>query len=117
METSLIPKRSRRVPHVAVDFPVILFAGKERFHCRAHQLSEFGMVVTPTLQVTIGEVVQIDLYLELPNPILSLSGIVVYAADSGIGIRFTDVLPEQQPTLKRYVEALRERPEAGQKVC
>jgi PilZ domain-containing protein len=113
MEQTLSTKTNRRVPRVVVDLPVILFLGKKRFLCRAHQLSEFGMVVTPTLQELIGEIVQVDLFLELSKTILSLSGIVVYAIDSGFGIRFTDVPPEQQFTLKRYVEDLRERPKAG----
>jgi PilZ domain-containing protein len=116
-ENARIPKRNRRVSRTAVDLPVILFLEKKRFHCRAHQLSEFGVAVTPTLKELIGEIVQIDLFLELPNTILSLSGIVVYAVDSGLGIRFTAVPPEQQFALKRYVEALRELPEADRKMC
>jgi hypothetical protein len=68
------------------------------------------MIVTPTLPELIGEIVQLDLFLEFPNPFLSLSGIVLYAVDSGIGIRFTGRPLEQQSTLKRYLEALRERP-------
>ena len=117
MEKTFRPKTTRRVPRVAVNFPVTLNAGKKRSRCHAHQLSEFGILVTPKQDVPIGETVQTHLLFELPNPTLSLFGIVAYALDSGTGIRFTNVPPEQQFTLKRYVEALRKRPEAGPEVC
>ena len=103
MDTIFRPKTTRRVPRVAADFPVILNLEKNRFYCQAHQLSEFGILVTPTQKKLIGQIVKIDLLPEHPNHRLSLSGVVAYAIDSGLGIRFTDMGPEQQFTLKRYV--------------
>lgn len=99
------PKQRRCVPRISVDFPVILILGKKQFLCRARQLSEFGTFVTPAKKELIRETIQVDLFLELPKTLLSLPGIVVYAADGGIGIRFTGTSPEQQYTLKRYVQA------------
>lgn len=71
----------------------------------------------PTEKKLIGEIVKIDLLPEPPNHSLSLFGIVAYAIDSGIGIRFTDLQPEQQSELKRYVEFLREQHQADRKMC
>ena len=105
MDETLTIKDRRRVQRTAIDLPVILFSGTKRILCRAHQLSEFGILVTPPMQELIGEIVQIDLYMGLPKLVISLYGIVVYAIDNGIGIRFTGRPVDQHSLLKSYLKA------------
>jgi len=61
--------------------------------------------LAPTHRDMVGENIQLDLTLESSNPALSLTGVVVYAIDSGIGIRFEGVSPEQHASLRNYVQA------------
>jgi hypothetical protein len=65
------------------------------------------MLVASPEKELVGERVQVDLNLERPSPSVSLSGVVVYALDSGIGIRFEGVLPRHSACLKNYVQARR----------
>jgi PilZ domain len=55
----------------------------------------------------VGKDIQVRLKLDSPSRSLSLSGIVAYAIDNEIGVRFKDLSAEQQPVLKDYVEARR----------
>src|SRR5512140_2188333 len=98
MEKASKPRIPRRVPRIDADFPVILNFDKKRSYCRARQLSDLGMLVTPSQNNIIGAIVRIDLLPELPNRKLCLSGIVAYSIDSGTGIRFTEIRSEQQST-------------------
>jgi len=88
-----------------VDLPVTLTWKRKNFPCQARQLSEFGILVASEHKELVGEDIQLRLELDSPSRSLSLSGIVVYAVDQGIGVRFEHISPEQQPVLKDYVEA------------
>ncbi len=105
MEAALRKNQRRRVPRIPVDFPVTLTWGRKRIRCRAREFSEFGILLTPPQKELVGENIQLDLTLEPPSPALSLSGVVVYAVDKGIGVRFENVSPDQQAPLKNYVQA------------
>jgi len=105
MEKALRRNQRRRVPRISIDIPVILISGKKKFPCRAGQLSEFGIFVTSPHHELVGKNIRIDLTLEPPETALSLTGIVIHSVESGTGIRFEDVTPEQRRSLERYVRA------------
>jgi hypothetical protein len=94
-------KTMRRVPRVAVDFPAIIIFNKNRLRCLAQQLSEFGIFVNASEKRLIGKRVQVEI--KMSEILLSLSGIVAYGTDAGIGIRFTDVPIETEMALRGYV--------------
>ena len=104
-EKALRRNQRRRVPRISVDSPDILTWGRKQFRCQARQLSEFGIFVGSTHHELVGENVQVNVTLESSTPPLSLLGIVIYATDSGLGIRFEDVTPEHHASLKSYVQA------------
>jgi hypothetical protein len=104
MEKVLRRNQIRRVPRVSVDFPVVLTHGKKRFNFKAVQLSEFGVLVGPPRKELVGEDVGAELSLEPPSPSVSVSGVVFYAVDDGIGVRFESMSPAQQAILKEYVQ-------------
>lgn len=104
-EKPLRRNQRRRVPRIPANFPVTLTWGKSRIRSQARQFSEFGILLASTRKDLVGENVRLDLALEPPNPHVSLPGLVVYATDDGIGIRFEAILPEQHVTLKKYVQA------------
>jgi len=53
----------------------------------------------------IGQDVQVGLLLNPGEKPLSVDGIVVYGTDTSIGIRFKNVPPENQQTLRAYAMA------------
>jgi hypothetical protein len=97
----------RRVPRITVELPVTLTWERKSFPCQARQLSEFGILVACEHKELVGKDIQVRLKLDSPSRSLSLSGIVAYAIDNEIGVRFKDLSAEQQPVLKDYVEARR----------
>ena len=103
MEKVPSSNQTRRSPRVSIDLPVILIFEEEQFRRRAVQLSEFGILVAPPYRDQVGKTVQLELILEPPDPSLFLSGIVVFATITGLGIRFTDVSPDQLLPLKSYL--------------
>jgi hypothetical protein len=88
-----------------VDFPIILSWGKKRLRCQSRQISVFGMFVGSTQSGLVGEQIRIDFPLEAPIPALSLSGIVSYAVDGGMGIRFHGMDYFQRLVIQDYVQA------------
>jgi len=101
-------KRSerRRVPRIPVEFPVTLLQGRKHHKVKAIECSEFGILLTPALKELVGENVQVALSLEQKkSSSLSIPGVVAYASEIGIGIRFKNVPAEQQAILKEYVRA------------
>ena len=105
MERALRRNQRRRVPRVPVDLPVTVTWKKKNFPCHARQLSEFGILLASDHKELVGEDIRLKLDLDAPNRSLSLAGIVVYAIEKGIGVRFEAVSPEDQPVLKSYVQA------------
>ena len=79
--------------------------GKKNFPCHACQLSEYGILLVPEHKELVREDIQVTFDLDSPNHSLSLSGIVAYATDNGIGIRFKNMSTKQQTILKEYVQA------------
>lgn len=107
MEKAARWDQRRRVPRVSIELPVSLTWERKSFPCHARQLSEFGILVTCDHEELVGKDIQVKLKLDSPSRLLSLSGIVAYAIDNGIGVCFKDLSAEQQPVLKDYVDARR----------
>ena len=105
METAPRRNQRRRVPRISVDLPVILTWERKNFPCQARQLSEFGILLASEHKELVGENVRVRLNLDSPTRSLPLSGIVAYAVDNGIGVRFEEVPAERQAVLKDYVQA------------
>ncbi len=105
MEEGLSGPRRRRVPRVSVNFPVILTWDKKKIPCQACQISELGILLAPSQKELVGENVQLEFTTDSPSRFLSLSGIVIYAINSGIGIRFNAGPSEQQDLLRDYLQS------------
>ena len=89
-----------------VEFPVQVTWGSKHYKCQARQLSEFGILLTPPRKELVGENIGVRFALQKPKSSFNLSGVVVYAADSGFGIRFESNETEQLSSLHNYVQSL-----------
>ena len=109
MKESSRAEEKRRVPRIPVDFPVTITWGRKQYRWQARELSEYGILVaSPKVaspsQELVGEDVQLALSLNLKDPPFSLLGVAVYSTDAGVGIRFKNVSPENQVTLRAYAQ-------------
>ena len=105
-EKPLRRNQRRRVARVPVEFPVQVTWGKKQYQCQARQLSDFGILLTPPRKELVGENIGVRFALGKPKSAFNLSGVVVYAAESGCGIRFESNNPEQLTSLHNYVHSL-----------
>jgi hypothetical protein len=94
--------QKRRVPRISVSFPVTLWWGTKELRLQARQISQFGMLLASIARGLVGE--DVEIIFESPGPSLRLSGTVLYAIESGIGIGFEGLSAEQAYSLKRFVE-------------
>ena len=97
------PYERRRAPRIPVRFPVTLTCGKKKINCNALEISEFGVLLAAKQKELVGQEVAVGLALDSQNGILPLKGIVAYATDTGVGVRFKEVTEEQQISLKHYI--------------
>ena len=95
----------RRVPRVAVTFPVTVVAGRKQHRSHAKQFSEYGVLVGSPIKELVGQDVQVGLLLNPGEKPVSVDGIVVYGTDTSIGIRFKNVPAEDRQTLRAYAQA------------
>jgi len=97
----------RRVPRISVNLPAVVTWKKKHHKWRASELSEFGVLVTAVRkdQEMVGEDVALELALDPQDAPLPLEGVVAYASDKGIGVRFKNLSGEQHARLRHYVEA------------
>ena len=105
MKQSSRSAEQRRVPRIPVEFPVAVTCDRKQFRWQARELSEYGILVESPHKELVGEDVQLALALNPNEPPLSLMGVVAYTTGSGIAIRFKNVSPENQVTLRAYVQA------------
>jgi len=98
-------RERRRAPRIAVDFPVALTCGRKQYRCQALEFSEFGIFLASARKELVGEDVELGLALDTKNPSRSIKGVVAYATNTGIGVRFKSVSPELQMDLKNYIQA------------
>lgn len=93
------------MPRIKVDFPVTVKWGRKQYKWRAIELSEYGILLAASQKELVGEELRLQLMLEPQDSPLVLQGVVVYAADGGVGVRFKNLQPSEQATLKDYVQA------------
>jgi hypothetical protein len=77
--------------------------GKKKLNCKALEFSEFGILLTSTHKELVGQEVEVGLTLDSLEGILSLKGIVAYATEAGLAVRFKDITEEQRASLNDYV--------------
>ena len=94
----------RRFPRIQVDFAVTVHWGRRRYQWRAHELSEYGILLASPQPQLVGEELQLELSLKHNQSPIRLLGVVAYATESGIGVRFKNIPPEQQAILKDYTQ-------------
>jgi hypothetical protein len=63
-----------------------------------------GMLLAYLHTGMVGEEIEIDLGWEPSYPPISLSGVVLYAIEGGLGIRFKGISSDQQVQLRTYVQ-------------
>ena len=97
------PYDRRRTPRISVRFPVTITWGKKKFNCQALEFSEFGILLMSTHKELVGQEVEVGLALDSMERVDSLKGIVAYAKDAGLGVRFKDITEEQRVSLNNYV--------------
>jgi len=98
------PYERRRAPRIAVNFPVAVNWGRKQFKWLAREFSEYGILLAGSSKEMVGEDLKLELSLDPDDPPLMVEGVVAYATDTGVGIRFKNLSPENQFSLKHYVQ-------------
>lgn len=98
------PAERRRTTRIPVDFPAKLVLGRKQYRCKAREFSEFGILLACDDKDLVGSDVDVDLTLESGQSSVSLKGIVAYATESGVGVRFKNISSEHRALLKRYIQ-------------
>lgn len=99
------PDERRRTTRIAVNFPAKLVWGRKQYRCKACEFSEFGILLACNNKDLVGKDVEVDLNLDFGHSSVALKGVVAYATDSGVGVRFKNISPEQHAVLKDYIQA------------
>lgn len=105
MKDSTKQDERRRTPRIPVDFPVTLTLGRKQYRLQAREFSEFGILLASTYKELVGEDVTVELTLNPTSPSLSLEGVIAYATDTNVAIRFKNISPEHRAILKSYIQA------------
>jgi len=98
------PNERRRASRIAVNFPVAISWGRKQFKWLAREFSEYGILLAGSSKEMVGEDLKLELLLDSDDPPLSVEGVVAYATDTGVGIRFKNLSPEDQFSLKHYAQ-------------
>jgi len=98
------PYERRRAPRIAVTFPVVVNWGRKQFKWLAREFSEYGILLAGSNKEMVGQDLKLELTMDPNDSPLNLDGVVAYATDTGVGIRFKNVSPENQFSLKHYVQ-------------
>lgn len=90
---------------IKVKVPVQLFTpdGDVPHRCATSDLSETGCYIESIFPFPIGTVFEMSL--QLDETLLALGTVVTCDPQVGNGIKFTKMLPEDQESLRAYVEA------------
>ncbi len=95
----------RQYPRLKVSVPIELRTGGSEFPMRGatSDLSLSGCYVEMTFTFPVGT--ELELSLQLEEPLLTLATVVTCDTQVGNGIKFTKILPEDQELLRIYLEA------------
>lgn len=94
----------RRVPRLHVNFPVVVNWGRKQFRWLAREFSEYGILLNGSNKDLVGQELKLALAFEPDSKPIEVHGIVAYSTDTGVGVRFKNITPEAQHTLKHYVK-------------
>jgi PilZ domain len=102
----------RQYPRLKVSVPIELRTGGSEFPMRGAtaDLSLSGCYVEMTFTFPVGT--ELELSLQLEEPLLTLATVVTCDTQVGNGIKFTKILPEDQELLRIYLEAAEKSQEA-----
>jgi hypothetical protein len=95
----------RKMPRIPVNFGVTVTCEDRRYNSQAREFSESGVFVSAEDKGLVGKLVMLDLALTPQDSALSLKGVVVYATESGVGIRFRNPSRDQLSVLKNFIRA------------
>jgi hypothetical protein len=96
----------RRVPRVPVDFPVVVNWGKKKFKWLAREFSEYGILLSTSEKEMVGKELKLELAIDPDGQPVSVEGVVAYETKTGgLGVRFKNVSPEDQFSLRHYVRS------------
>ena len=98
------PSERRQAPRVAVNFPVKLAWGKKKYTAQAQEFSEFGIFLQCESKELVGENVQLNIRFDSRTSAIALEGMVAYANDRGLGVRFKKLTKEQEAMLRERVK-------------
>ena len=104
MKESGKSQERRRVPRVHVNFPVVVNWGRKQYRWLAREFSEYGILLAGSNKEMVGQDLKLELNLDPNDPTLNLEGVVAYATDTGVGVRFKNISPDNQFSLKHYVQ-------------
>jgi hypothetical protein len=104
MKESGTPYERRRAPRIEVSFPVVANWRQKQYKWRAREFSEYGILLAASNKEMVGEDLKLELTLDPNNPPVAVDGVVAYVTESGVGVRFKNISPENQFSLKHYVE-------------
>jgi len=102
----------RQYPRLKVSVPIELRTGNSEFPMRGatSDLSLSGCYVEMTFTFPVGT--ELELSLQLEDPVLTLATVVTCDTQVGNGIKFTKILPEDQELLRIFLEAAEKSQEA-----
>jgi len=98
------PQERRRVPRIQVNFPVLVNWGRKQYRWLAREFSEYGILLAGSNKDLMGQELKLELSLDANDPPINVEGVVAYVTDTGIGIRFKNLSPESQFSLKYYAQ-------------
>ena len=110
MKRSTKTNERRQSPRITVDFPATLMLGRKQHKCRAREFSEFGVLLAPARKELVGEEVRIEMALDGESGPTPLEGVVVYATDKGVAVRFRNTSREQQAAFRNYIRSQAVKP-------
>jgi hypothetical protein len=95
----------RRTPRISVDFRVTLTCGDKQYRWQAREFSESGVFLAGDETELVGKNVEVVLALNAAASTVSLKGIVAYATDSGVAVRFRNPSADQRAVFRNFIEA------------
>ena len=104
MKEPIKSQERRRVPRIQVNFPVLVNWGRKQYRWLAREFSEYGILLAGSNKDMMGQEIKLELPLEPNAPPLNVEGVVAYVTDTGVGIRFKNLSPESQFSLKHYAQ-------------
>ena len=100
------PSERRRTPRVAANLPVKLTCGKKKVSTEAQEFSEFGIFLACHDKELLGQNVELAIRFDVTKSTVTVEGVVAYANDGGLGVRFKNVAKDQELALQQQLNAL-----------